>query len=128
LHFDRKTTMSCANKMALLTKMNHIISTVCHVSTEVDTVTISQVFFITAGQRDRVYYKSYAHFYEAGGHFPNQKIAARIFSCFRLSCDEHHLTTPTSNLPPEEAIALMQRNLGFSHILQRERTVPPILD
>ena len=31
---------------------------------------------------------------------------------------------PTNNVPPEETEALMRRNLGFSRILQRDRTIP----
>ena len=32
---------------------------------------------------------------------------------------------PTNNVPPKETEALMRRNLGFSRILERPRTIPP---
>jgi hypothetical protein len=32
---------------------------------------------------------------------------------------------PANNVPPEDAEALLRRNLGFSRILERPRTIPP---
>ena len=32
---------------------------------------------------------------------------------------------PANNLPPEDTEAILCRNLGFSRILERPRTVPP---